>query len=180
MTRPCSVRLGRVVCTVVALFCLAGIALPARAQLETRITTPLLNAQYGALVVGDFNHDGKMDVVAVATDVQIFLGSGDGTFQTPIDYVVGEDPNSVAVADFNGDGNLDLAVTNVLSSTVSILLGNGDGTFQPPTTLNISTSPFGIAAADFNDDGKPDLIFQNDGFISVFLNNGDATFRGPN
>src|ERR1700684_3853763 len=117
--------------------CTLSFSAPASAQLEKRITTQLLlSADDAGLAVADFNHDGKLDVVAVEKEVQIFLGNGDGTFQPPINYAVGENPNSVTVADFNGDGKLDLAVTNYLSGTISVLMGNGDGTFQPPTTLN--------------------------------------------
>jgi hypothetical protein len=168
----------------VATLILLGLSLTfgpvAHAQLETRVTTPVLTVSDPAgLAVADLNHDGKLDVVEVGEGVQIFLGNGDGTFQTPIYYAVGTSPNSVAIADFNGDGNLDLAVTNYLSSTVSILLGNGDGTFQAPTTLNVSTYPSYIAAGDLNGDREPDLVLLNGEFVSVFLNNGDGTFAGP-
>jgi hypothetical protein len=159
---------------------LACASVSAWAQLETRATTQLLSAPGNAAVaLGDFNHDGKLDVAAVAEELQIFLGNGDGTFQAPINYAVGDNPYSVAVADFNGDGNLDLAVANFLSSTVSILFGNGDGTFQSQATLNTSTFPLYIAVGDFNGDHKPDLVVLGDDSIDIFLNNGDGTFKGP-
>ena len=63
----------------------------------------------------------------------VMLGNGDGTFQPPVNYTVGENSKSVVVGDFNGDGKLDLAVANAANlpgNTVSVLLGNGDGTFQ--------------------------------------------------
>ncbi len=60
----------------------------------------------------------------------MLLGNGDGTFQPALDYAVGIFPIGVVTGDFNGDGILDLAVTNAGSNTVSVLLGNGDGTFQ--------------------------------------------------
>jgi len=174
----------RTVATVLA--CAASLCVPVHAQLERRITTQLLlSADDAGLAVADFNHDGKLDVVAVEKEVQIFLGNGDGTFQPPINYAVGENPNSVTVADFNGDGKLDLAVTNYLSGTISVLMGNGDGTFQPPTTLNAMNSPSCIQAGDFNGDGKPDIALLNTDLttnkvvISIFLNNGDGTFRAP-
>lgn len=93
-----------------------------------------------ALAVADFNNDGKPDLVVVngknldgsngANTVSILLGNGDGTFQTHVDYPTGTSPTSVVVGDFNGDGIVDLAVTNQDDNTVSILLGNGDGTFK--------------------------------------------------
>jgi type II secretory pathway component GspD/PulD (secretin) len=94
------------------------------------------------------------------------------------DYPVGHTPSSIAVADFNGSGNLDLAVANEGDSTVSLLLGNGDGTFQPQTTVATGIGPDAIVTADFNQDGKPDLAVANftDNTISILLGNGDGTF----
>ena len=65
-------------------------------------------------------------------DVSVLLGNGDGTFRLPTPYEVGgSTPVAVAVGDFNGDGNPDLAVVVTTTNSVAILLGNGDGTFQP-------------------------------------------------
>jgi len=92
------------------------------------------------------------------------------------------EPASVAVGDFNGDGKLDLAVGGATPiSVVSIFLGNGDGTFQPAASYG-SGSGFGsIAIADFNRDGKLDLAVTDNGNnnVSVFLGNGTGTFRSP-
>jgi hypothetical protein len=92
-----------------------------------------------AVAVADFNADGKPDLVVVngnslgvngSNTVSVLLGNGDGTFQPHVDYPTGQAPTSVAIGDFNGDGKLDLAITNQDDNTVSILLGNGDGTFK--------------------------------------------------
>jgi hypothetical protein len=94
------------------------------------------------------------------------------------DFPVGHSPTSIAIADFNGDGKLDLAVTNQGDNTVSILLGNGDGTFQSQTTIPTGVAPDAIVTGDFNADGKADLAVANfsDNSISIFLGNGDGTF----
>ena len=119
-----------------------------------------------SVAVGDFNGDGKLDL-AVANfgipccsgprgSVAILLGNGDGTFQPPSHYAAGSNPLSIATADFNNDGKLDLAVSTDYSG-VQVLLGNGDGTFQPAVRYNVPAYAASLAIADFNNDGKPDL-----------------------
>src|SRR5207302_408575 len=102
-------------------------------------------------------------------------------FQPAINYASGPNPQSVAVGDFNGDGNLDLAVANWggTNGTVSALLGNGDGTFQTAVNYAAGLNSISIAVSDFNGDGKLDLVVANSGStnISVLLGNGDGTFR---
>ena len=115
------------------------------------------------------------------------------SFTAPVVYNSGGDGAlSVAVADLNGDGKLDLVVTNEVACNtcsggwVSVLLGNGDGTFQP--AVRYSSGGFGptsVVAADVNGDGKPDLIVANQlgcnscasGTVSVLLGKGDGTFQ---
>jgi hypothetical protein len=139
------------------------------------------------VAIGDFNHDGKPDLaVAIEGDsnsgatVAILLGNGDGTFRTPVDYQVGTQPNIVAVADFNGDGKPDLAVSSLQSDTVSILIGNGNGTFQPAQFFSTGFAA-SMVVADFNGDGKPDIAVADpvDSKVSVFLGNGTGRFGPP-
>ncbi|HKB05762.1 MAG TPA: FG-GAP-like repeat-containing protein, partial [Gemmataceae bacterium] len=92
-------------------------------------------------------------------------------------------PVSVAVGDFNGDGNLD-AVTAIQDSfntikMVSVVLGNGDGTFQAPANIDIGRQPSFVQATDVNGDGKLDLLTANkaDNSVSVLLGNGNGTFQ---
>ena len=168
---------------------------------------PASNSRAGslpyALAVGDFNGDGRLDL-AVANygsydwatgsytnrNASMLLGNGDGTFQPAINYSVGEARlTSVAVADLNGDGKLDLAVANQNANSVSILLGNGDGTFKPAVNYGAGTIPLAVSVGDFNADGKQDLAlasfgswdrisasYTNSG-VWVLLGEGDGTFQ---
>jgi hypothetical protein len=109
----------------------------------------------------------------------VLIGKGDGTFKPAVAYGPVVNPYYVAVGDFNGDGNLDLAVANAGNSSgagagVSVLLGNGDGTFQRSVTYDAGGDCFLVAVGDFNGDGKPDLAVMFDG---VLLGNGDGTFQ---
>ena len=140
--------------------------------------------------VGDFNADGKMDLIVVSSGVHenpsqisavtVSLGNGDGTFTlgsgSPIP--VGNSLSAIVISDFNGDGKLDVAVTDSGGNAVLILLGNGDGTFAVPTTIPVGNQPDAIVAGDFNDDGKLDLAVANygDGTITLLLGNGNGTF----
>ena len=68
--------------------------------------------------------------------ISILLGNGDDTFQTSVEYAVGDQPTSLAVGDVNRDGNADLAVANAATQDVSLLLGQGNGSFQAEHRLN--------------------------------------------
>jgi hypothetical protein len=148
------------------------------------------NIEAYAVAVGDFNGDGKADLAvtnysstgfpfAAGTSVSILLGNGDGTFQPPVEFAAGSGPMSIAVADMNGDGHLDLVVANNFSNDVSILLGNGDGTFRQALTVDAGDRPSAVAVADFNGDGIPDIAVTNSftGTVSVLLGSGNGAFR---
>ena len=138
-----------------------------------------------AVAVADFNGDSLADLVVANSglfpgyvgSVTVYLGNGNGTFGTPMTYATGIGSSFVAVADFNGDGNPDIAVAN-WGGTVSVLLGVGNGTFGPATSYPAGNSPFALAVGDFNGDGKADIAVANnlDNDVSLLLGNGDGTF----
>jgi len=130
------------------------------------------------IAVGDFNGDGRVDIVTVNSDntVSALLGNGDGTFQAHVDYGAGSGPDFVAVGDFNSDGRPDLVVTNSGGGSVSVLLGNGDGSFQSHVDYPTGGAANGVAVADLNGDGKLDLAVAAGHGLVVLAGKGDGTF----
>ena len=134
------------------------------------------------VVAGDFNMDGKPDLVVGGYwtgGIAVLLGNGDGTFQSPVYYSPGPLQLALVVGDFNGDGIPDIATTIYASNKVGILLGNGDGTFQPVATYAVGSQPSSIAIADLNGDGKTDLVVANGGnnSVNVLLGDGAGGFQ---
>jgi hypothetical protein len=136
------------------------------------------------IATGDFNGDGIPDFVIpnyfeFGGSPTIFLGKGDGTFtfkamSLTLDYF----PTSVVVGDFNGDGILDLAFSDL--NGVEIALGNGDGTFNetPASPIPVPDELYSLQVGDFNHDGKPDLAGLDNyaDQIVLLLGAGDGTF----
>ncbi len=155
-----------------------GAASTALAQFEARNTVSAVPHPW-SVAVGDFNHDGKLDFADSDSNLQIFLGNGDGTFQSPLNYLVGTSTLFVTAADLNHDGKLDLAVADL--NGLYILMGNGDGTFQTPVLYTTPCLPLFVSVGDFTGDHKPDLLVAyssgNCLFVSVFPGNGDGTFQ---
>ena len=136
-----------------------------------------------AIITADFNKDGKADLAVSnegSDNVSILLGSGTGFFGTANNFPVpiNSQPLFLCTADFNEDGNLDIATANANANNVSILLGSGTGTFGPAINSAALGTPFGICTADFNGDGHMDLAAADGGgnTISVLLGSGTGNF----
>ncbi len=140
------------------------------------------------MAVGDFNGDQDPDL-AVADQfdgtVSVLLGTAGGAgFSGPIPAgnYSGSDPISVAVGDFNGDGDPDLAVADMSPGEVLVLLGGPGGSFTGPTsTLTVDSGVSSVAVGDFNRDADPDLAVANFNVsrVSVLLGGAGGTFSGP-
>jgi len=130
-----------------------------------------------ALAVGDFSGTGRLDLAvanfgfAVPNELRVMRGNGDGTFTAGESYGIGEGAEDIKVADFNGDGIVDLVTCNLNDDTLTLLVGKGDGTFVPAVdTTSDAPVPHGfpafayptfLALGDVNSDGKPDLVTGN-------------------
>jgi hypothetical protein len=145
--------------------------------------------------VGDLNGDLFPDLIVnssattivnfqLQTQLQAFVGNGDGSFKAPTTIAVGADSYSTALIDLNKDGKLDLAVlaeTSAAQAELAILLGNGDGTFGAAAASNLgggdAIRSAALAAADFNGDGNIDLALLDPAdYSGIFYGKGDGTF----
>jgi hypothetical protein len=135
------------------------------------------------LAAADINHDGRPDLIVAnleAETVTVLLNDGHGRFHAAAGspFACGHEPNDFAIADFNRDGNLDLAIVNTQSPFITVLLGDGKGAFRPAAGSPIRTEsyphPHGVAAGDFNGDGKLDLMTDSWGHNQIELLVGDG------
>ena len=137
-----------------------------------------------AMAGGDFNGDGRLDVVTAAqtsSDLAVFLSTANGTFAPRTLYSTPSTTRGVAVGDINHDGKLDLVSANISNQSVSVFTGFGDGTFGPAQTTSLSTAPWCVAVADMNGDGWADVVIGSGSTssVGVMLNTGAGALQTP-
>jgi FG-GAP-like repeat len=151
-----------------------------------------IGTQTQAVAAGDFNSDGKVDLVVTLNSLQFSLalltGTGTGSFNAPTFFpnTSGFDSPAIVATDLNNDGRLDLVVMHSIACftapcraarSITILLGNGNGTFQTPSEIDVGTGPNSMAVADLNRDGIKDVaIGGGNTEFSVLIGVGNGTF----
>jgi hypothetical protein len=187
-----------------AIVMFAGALVPAQAQTIAFPAPTTFTAAYcssypcdnsvTAAATGDFNGDGKLDVLTLdGGNLNVILGKGDGTFQTPISLNISATGifwEAIATGDFTSGHLLDVAVwavnANTGNSELHIFLGNGAGsltynaTYAATNSSNANPGPNNLVAMDVNGDGKIDIVAMTPyNGVYVFLGNGDGTFQAP-
>jgi hypothetical protein len=151
-----------------------------------------------SLAVGDFNADRDPDLVVVSLsatfdvprNVAVVLGGAGATFSAPTAFAAGEFPIDVAVGDFNGDGDPDLAVANLngfTTSAISLYVGGPGGSFTSVAGIGpfpgglIPATPQSLSVADFNGDGDADIaaVLPRDNAVAVLPGGPGASFGAP-
>jgi hypothetical protein len=151
-----------------------------------------VGTQTQAVAAGDFNSDGKVDLMVTLNSPQFSLalltGTGTGTFNAPTFFLntSGFDSPAIVATDLNGDGRLDLVVMHTIACftapcrsarSITVLVGNGNGTFQTPSEIDVGTGPNSMAVADLNRDGIKDVaIGGGNTELSILLGVGNGTF----
>jgi uncharacterized membrane protein len=159
-----------------------------------------------SVAVADLNKDGKADILVAncgpeacgpgspGGNVGVLIGNGNGTFKSVVNYPAANSPFNVAAADTNGDGKLDIVVSNwgtpnaaTNNGAVTVLLGKGNGTFRPAKTFPSGGAEApSVAVADVNNDGRPDIVLacvadaldqSSTGVVTVLINDTKGTPR---
>ncbi len=140
------------------------------------------------IAAGDFNKDGSLDLAvsdSAGNKVDTLLNNGSGGFTelgTGVSTGSGSNPSGIVAADFNQDGNIDVATSNAGTNTATVLLGNGAGSFTLQAAQATGTDPIALVTSDINSDGYPDLVAFDElsgstGAVAVLLGNGNGTLQ---
>ena len=151
---------------------------------------PAVGSQPRSVALGDVDGDGDLDLLTANignNNMSVRLNDGSGNFTAPAtnpDLTVGDSPQSVALGDIDGDGDLDLLTANYGSNTVSVQLNDGSGNFTDHPTnpaLAVGDSPQSVALGDVDGDSDLDLLTANanSANVSVLLNDGSGNFTPP-
>jgi hypothetical protein len=143
----------------------------------TKQTRLIIGHNPWGIDTGDFNNDGKLDMVVVNYDddqFQVLLGNGDGTFRSPDNYQTDSGPTAIVTVDLDNDGKLDVVVAHYGSPTIQVFKGNGDGTFTFAQSLLTSDYPWMLKSSDFNNDGFKDVVVSGENGIDLYFNLGNA------
>jgi hypothetical protein len=131
-----------------------------------------------AVVSADFNGDNYNDLaVSNNAGIAILTNNGDGTFPDTARYFINSPSSCLSAMDLDGDGDIDLAVGLSSTSMLTILINDGAGNFQLGESYFMDYSPVRITAVDLNADSDNDLAVVTNGWVAIFLNNGDSTFQ---
>jgi len=137
---------------------------------------------YGAYA-GDLNGDGAIDLSIpneVAADVRVMLGDGCGDYSTPTSYPLppGSFPSSNEGADFDGDGDVDMATANIMGDTMGVFLGDGAGAYAAPLVHPTGNQPRGLTTLDLEGDGDMDIAVasRSSSDVALHVNGGAANF----
>ncbi|MGA2593849.1 MAG: VCBS repeat-containing protein [Bryobacteraceae bacterium] len=128
-----------------------------------------VGATGAGLAVGDVNGDGNPDIVvgggssesAISLGVFLLTGNGDLTFNAPVELLADEAPNGVVLADFNGDGLIDIASVDFMGDDVAIFINQGNLTFSRGVLYGAGSGPVALCSVDLNGDGKQDIVVVN-------------------
>lgn len=135
-----------------------------------------------AVVTGDFNRDGKVDVAcanAAGNSISLLFGNGQGQLAAPVELPLGGIVTHLATGDFNRDSRLDLVVAGGRDNRVSLLIGGGDGTFATPFPVASGSNVVAVAVTDLDKDSKPDVVSAHfdENTLGIHFGNGVGWIR---
>ncbi len=186
--------------TFILLVILASCSFSQKQKSNFDIKTIAVGKGAASVEIADFNKDGKPDIAVAHTadndnavaniensSITILLNKGKREFTqaTGSPFYAGHFPNDITIADFNKDGNLDIAFANHVKKYLTVLLGNGKGQFKEaphsPFAVQVKPHPHGIISADFNSDGNLDIATDSWGVDSIVILSGDSKgdFKNP-